>query len=137
MPFVHIRIAGRDIRPEQIRRLQEGATQLMATLMRKNAELTAVLVEEAEAGAWSIAGRAVTDAAHLDVKVTRGTNTAEEKAQFIAAANALLREVLAVDLPVATYVVIDEVPADAWGYDGRTQHGRHAASLQPAGLGPA
>ncbi len=30
-------------------------------------------------------------------------------------------------LPVVTYVVIDEVPADAWGYGGRSQERRRQA----------
>jgi len=33
----------------------------------------------------------------------------------------LLKSVVGAAPPVATYVVIDEVPGDAWGYDGLTQ----------------
>ena len=132
MPFVHIRFAGpTSITPAQVRRLQTEATRLMATVMRKKAELTSVLVEEAPLRGWSVGGEPVSAAAHLDVKVTQGTNTVEEKEQFIAEAMALLQEVMGAALPIATYVVIDEVPADSWGYGGRSQE-RRCRAMSPA-----
>ncbi len=128
MPFVHIRFAGpTSITPAQVRRLQTEATRLMATVMRKKPELTSVLVEEAPLRGWSVGGEPVSSAAHLDVKVTQGTNTVEEKEQFIAEAMALLQEVMGAALPITTYVVIDEVPADSWGYGGRSQERRRRA----------
>lgn len=101
----------------------------MASVMRKNAELTSVLVEVVPLDGWSIDGQPAPIAAHLDVKVTQGTNSSEEKESFIAEAAALLREVMGDALPVATYVVVDEVPADAWGYDGLSQDKRRRAAL--------
>ena len=124
MPFVHIRIAGPKLQPQQIETLQKDATHLMASVMRKKAELTAVLVESHSATNWSVGGAPVPLAAHLDVKVTAGTNSVEEKAEFVRQAHDLLKSALGADLPLATYVVIDEVPADAWGYGGLTQEAR-------------
>jgi 4-oxalocrotonate tautomerase len=130
MPFMHIRLASpRSIGPEQVRHLQTEATRLMASVMRKNAELTSVLVEVVPLQAWSIGARPTPAAAHLDVKVTQGTNSPEEKERFIAEATALLRDVIGDALPVATYVVVDDVPADAWGYGGLTQDARRRAAL--------
>ena len=85
-----------------------------------------------EPGSWTIGGEPVPVAAHLDVKVTRGTNTHEEKARFVAAVAAMFRQVLGPDLPLATYVVIDEIEADAWGYDGITQEERRLLRAQAA-----
>lgn len=125
MPFVHIQVAGQaPLAPEQVRRLQEESTRLMASVMRKKADLTAVLVEQVPVQAWSVGASPVPVAAHLDVKVTQGTNTPQEKERFVASAAQLLREVLGEGLPVATYVVVDEVAGDAWGYDGLTQDQR-------------
>ncbi len=124
MPFVHIRIAGMALTPEQVRHMQDEATRLMATVMRKKRELTAVLVEQAPADAWTVAAEPVRVAGHLDVKVTEGTNTVEEKSRFIAAAAKLLKDALGSDLPVATYVVVHELAADSWGYDGLSQEYR-------------
>lgn len=46
MPFVHIRLAGPKLEPSQRQYLHSEPTRFMATIMRKDAELTAVLVEE-------------------------------------------------------------------------------------------
>ena len=128
MPFINIKVAGAAPSPEQTGRLQHEVTSLMAGVLRKKPELTAVLVEHVAAGAWSIGSRPVVLAAHLDAKVTAGSNTAAEKARFIRDAHALLKSVFGPELPMATYVVIDELPGDAWGYAGMTQAERAAAS---------
>ncbi|KTQ86473.1 4-oxalocrotonate tautomerase [Aureimonas ureilytica] len=128
MPFVHIRIAGAKPGPEQVEVLQKGATELMASVMHKKAELTAVLVETHDTTRWSIGGQLVSCAAHLDVKVTAGTNSADEKAEFVRQAHDLLRSAFGASLPLATYVVVNEVTADAWGYGGLTQEARRTAA---------
>jgi 4-oxalocrotonate tautomerase len=130
MPFVHIKVAGATVGTEEIRQLQLQATGFMVDIMRKRPEVTAVLVDVAESGHWSVGGEPVPVAANLDVKVTRGTNTHEEKAQFVAAVAEMFRRILGPDLPVATYVVVDEVEADAWGYDGVTQEERRLLRAQ-------
>ena len=132
MPFVHIKVAGAHIGAREKQILQKQATGFMVDIMRKRPEVTAVLVDVAEPGSWTVGGEAVPVAANLDVKVTRGTNTHEEKARFVAAVAAMFREVLGPDLPIATYVVVDEIEADAWGYDGVTQEERRLLRAQAA-----
>ncbi|WP_455273105.1 tautomerase family protein [Rhizobium herbae] len=132
MPFVHIQVAGAHIGSPEKQQLQKQATGFMVDIMRKRPEVTAVLVDVAEPGSWTVGGEPVPVAAHLDVKVTRGTNTHEEKARFVAAVAAMFREVLGPDLPIATYVVVDEIEADAWGYDGVTQEERRLLRAQAA-----
>lgn len=127
MPFIHIRISGRSLAEAERRYLQDEATRLAATLLGKRPELTAVLVEEPPAGNWSIAARPLAAAAYLEVTVTEGTNSAEEKERFVAAAHALLEEMAEGPLDPATYVVVREVPAESWGYGGRTQASRRIA----------
>lgn len=134
MPFVHIHVAGVSVGAHEIRELQAQATDFMVDIMRKRPEVTAVLVDVAKPGSWSVGGEPVRVAAHLDVKVTRGTNTHEEKARFVAAVAAMFKRVLGPDLPLATYVVVDEIEADAWGYDGITQEERRFLRAQSATL---
>jgi len=128
MPFMNIKVAGPTLVPEQVRRLQRDATGLMAGILRKKPELTAVLVEQVPAMGWTVGAEPVQAAAHLDVKVTEGTNTAEEKARFVAEAMSLLRSVLGSSLNPVAYVVVHEVPSDAWGWDGLTQAYRALAA---------
>lgn len=131
MPFVHIQVAGPALSDEQVHHLQKRATELMADVLKKKASVTSVLVEQAALKGWSVGGEPTKAAAHLDAKITAGTNNVGEKAHFIAQANRLLRDVLGPDLPLATYVVVDEIAADAWGYDGVTQEGRRQAAATP------
>ncbi len=128
MPFVNIKVAGPSLAPEQVRHLHVEATRLMEQVLRKKGDLTSVLVEQVSAVNWSIGIKPVKAAAHLEAKVTAGTNTPEEKVRFVAEAMALLRSVLGPDLTPVTYVVIHDVPGEAWGYDGRTQADRALAA---------
>ena len=102
----------------------------MAEVMNKNPSLTAIRIDEYPADNWAIAGDAVSvgerTAVHIDIKVTAGTNTDEEKAEMIARSQAMLREVVG-PTPEASYVVIHDLDAGAWGYNGRTQKARAEA----------
>lgn len=108
-------------------RLASQLTQLMATKLGKKAELTSVLVEAPAAALWTIGGAAATKTAMLEVSITEGTNNAVEKSDFIAAAHRLLCNELPALEPIA-YIVLKEVPAENWGYDGRTQAARRTAA---------
>lgn len=129
MPFVAIELSAAAATAERIGSLQTGVTALMADILHKKPELTAVAVRTAVPGGWSVGGTGVPLGAHLCATVTAGTNTAEEKARFIDAADRLLRAVLGPDLPLATYVVVDERPALSWGYGGLTQGERVGAAV--------
>ncbi|HVE09757.1 MAG TPA: tautomerase family protein [Paraburkholderia sp.] len=126
MPFVNVKIAGPTLAPEQIGRLQRDITDIMADALGKDPAVTSVLVEQVAARGCSIAGTAVHVLAHINARITAGINTADQKARFIADAHTLLKRILGGGLPVATYVIVDEVAADAWGYDGVTQQHRAA-----------
>jgi 4-oxalocrotonate tautomerase len=126
MPFVNIKVAGFSLAPEQVQRLQSEATRMMAEVMRKKRESTAVLVEQVDAAKWTVGAVPVRAAAHLDVKVTAGTNTPDEKRRFASEVMALMRSVIGPALNPVCYVIVHEVSGDAWGYDGRTQSDRAA-----------
>jgi 4-oxalocrotonate tautomerase len=124
MPFINVKIAGPQLEASQTAAIQHGITALMAELLGKQAELTGVLVEHVAGGAWAVGGQVAARAAHVDATVSLGTNTPAQKAGFIAAANALLRQVLGAELSPVTYVVIRDVAKDSWGYDGLSQEHR-------------
>ena len=124
MPFISIKIAGPTLAPEQVKMLQTQTTALMAEVLHKKADLTAVSVEQVPAGGWSVGAKTVPVAAHLEATITAGTNSADEKARFIAEAARMLKSALGAALPVATYTVLQDAPSDSWGYDGLTQGAR-------------
>ena len=83
-----------------------------------------------EPSAWSVGGQALPSpwAASLVAHVTAGTNTAAEQAAFIAEAHALIAATLHLPAGAPLYVIVNEVPATAWGYDGQTQWARRVAA---------
>ncbi|MCW5710321.1 tautomerase family protein [Shinella sp.] len=127
MPFLHIRLAGRNLTDGERLHLQDEATRLAVTLLGKRAEATAVLVEGTPIADWTIGARRQKVAGHFEILISEGTNTAEEKARFIAAAYALLEETLGAHLNPVTYVVIRDIATDSWGYGGQTQESRRVA----------
>lgn len=129
MPFVRIALAGLDSTPAQVAELQRRATALMAQVLGKRAELTVVAVEQQPASNWSVGGTALRDGcvlAQVQAFVTAGTNSTAEKAAFIRAAHDMLATVLG-SLASPVYVVVQDVPAGDWGYDGATQASRRTA----------
>lgn len=97
-------------------------TDLMANVLHKKRELTAVLIESPN-GPWTIGGARPPQAAHLEANITAGTNTDGEKAEFVRATMDLLGRQLA-PLHEATYVIVREIPSTDWGYGGCTQAAR-------------
>jgi 4-oxalocrotonate tautomerase len=134
MPYIAITVAGQSLDREQANTLIVETTRLMHELMGKRADLTSVRIEQTPGHSWGIgaaligerSGQGALSAAHMDITITAGTNTAEEKAAMVAAGYQLMQDVLGA-IHEACYVVIHELPADAWGFAGQTQAARVAA----------
>jgi 4-oxalocrotonate tautomerase len=129
MPFIRITVSGPVLAPKQVSRLQHEMTGLMASTLGKQADLTSVLVERPDIAGWAIGGVSARVAAHVEATITAGTNSPEEKADFIEQTMTLLRNVLGSELHPATYVVVNDMQANAWGYDGRTQQSRRLLAV--------
>jgi 4-oxalocrotonate tautomerase len=128
MPTLQLQLTPTQAAP-RIRALARGLTALSTRILGKREEVTALLVEEVVASRWFIAGEPPQrPTAHLEISITAGTNTAEEKEAFIAAAWRELQQELG-PLEEASYVVVRELPATDWGYGGRTQAARRLSAL--------
>ncbi|RWR31140.1 hypothetical protein D2T31_05455 [Sinirhodobacter populi] len=125
MPFARLTLIPAQS-SDVIQRLTDDLTTLIAGDLGKRHELTAVLVETPDPARWTIGAAAYEVAAHLEVCVTAGTNTDAEKRSFVGNAIHLLRQAMPT-LATATYVVVKELPATNWGYDGETQAARAMA----------
>ena len=124
MPFARLTLTPAPT-PDTARRLAQSLTTLIAEALAKDASLTAVLIESPAAALWTIAATPRTQAAHLEVRVTAGTNSPAQKADFIARAQTVLCATWP-GLAPATYVCVLESPGSDWGYDGQTQAARAA-----------
>jgi len=124
MPYLNIKIAASES-PEISKKIAVLLTDLTATLLGKKRELTAVAIDYVIPSNWFIAGENVTSTSfYLDIKVTEGTNTKNEKAAYIKQVFTGLSAILGEVAP-ASYIVIHEVRADAWGYQAETQEFRY------------
>lgn len=126
MPFVDLTLRHPSPSQPTLQAIQQGLTELMAGILRKRADLTVVSVTMQPDASISIGGHSLAPAqwsGRLVAYVTEGTNTEEEKARFLQAAHELLCAQLSA--PASPfYIVVQEVPAASWGYDGRTQADR-------------
>ena len=126
MPVLQLKIAPPQS-AERLGLLARRLTELSTQILGKRREVTAVVVEELWPGRWFVGGRPPGEAtALLEIRITRGTNSEQEKAAFVGAAFEELQHQLG-PLEEASYVVVQEVPATDWGYGGRTQAARKAA----------
>ncbi len=127
MPFINITHSGSKLSEEQRGKLFKETTRLMNEVMHKKEELTSVRIDNYEAGDWAIGSKRMSmsssSAVYMDIKVTQGTNTAEEKSEMIRQSTLMLKEIIG-PIAEASYVVIHEVAGDSWGYNGLTQLAR-------------
>jgi 4-oxalocrotonate tautomerase len=126
MPTLQLKVSPAQ-NPSRHRSLADALTRLTVLHLRKRAEVTAVIVEDIPATRWYVGGDGVQrSTALLEVSITAGTNTEQEKAAFIAAAFAELHDQLGAGQPLeqASYVIVRELPATDWGYSGLTQAAR-------------
>lgn len=127
MPYLSVKLSPPPA-PETSEQIALALTELTAGILKKKSELTAITVEPIPFGLWFIGGKALAaqgeSTFYLDIKVTEGTNTKDEKAAYIKAVFSMAESLLG-RLHPTSYIAIHEVRADAWGYGGATQEFRY------------
>lgn len=130
MPYLNVRVSV----PES----SASAEQIVAVLMKhtsevlgKKPDVTSIEVDFISPDKWFVGGVRVSDREaatfYLDVKITDGTNTKAEKAKYVKNVFADLESILGRVTP-ASYIVIHDVRADSWGFQGYTQEYRFVQS---------
>lgn len=129
MPMITVRYVTPDAGPALRAQIASLAARLGADVLGKAPAVTAVLVEPAEAAGWFIGGEHSTDAGlsafWLEISITTGTNTKAQTAAFVHAAYAGMADLLG-PLHETSYVKVEAVDGDSYGYGGRTQNARWA-----------
>ena len=127
MPFLDVKVS-RGETPPEAGAIATELTRLTPELLGKRREVTAVAIDWLPIEQWFIGGESLAGSGlrsfFLKIEITTGTNTKDQKAAFVAAIFAAMEKLLG-PLAPASYVVIQEVAADAWGYAGRTQEYRY------------
>ena len=90
----------------------------------------AVVVKSIDGADWFAGGKSLAAqklaSYWIDIHVSEGTNTKDEKAAYLAAVFARMGELLG-PLHEETYLHVDEVKGDAYGFGGLTQERRYIA----------
>lgn len=128
MPFVHLRYSAEATRHALPQDLATRVTALTTDILGKKPEVTAVQIEPVDPALWIIGTRTLSEhrlaSFNLRISITEGTNTKDEKARYIAAVHEAMQGLLG-PLHPASYVLVDEVRGDAYGYGGLTQERRY------------
>ncbi|MGJ5009795.1 tautomerase family protein [Bradyrhizobium oligotrophicum] len=131
MPLINIVYASQRRSPALKKDIADAVTELTARILRKDPKVTAVIVSEANAADWFAGGASLAEQGlasyWIDVHVSEGTNTKDEKAAYLAAVFARMAELIG-PLHHETYLHVDEVRADAYGFGGLSQERRYVAA---------
>src|SRR5258708_8356831 len=107
--------------------MDAAVAELSGKMMQKDERVTAILVKSVDAADWFAGGKSLAEqklaSYWLDIHITEGTNTKDEKAAYLAAMFKRMGELLG-PLHNESYLHVDEVRGDAYGFGAPTQDGR-------------
>jgi 4-oxalocrotonate tautomerase len=130
MPLISVTYSTQREAPSLKAGIAAAITELTAKILHKDPKVTAVIVKSVDAADWFAGGKSLAEqklaSYWIDIHVSEGTNTKDEKAAYLAAVFARLGELLG-PLHEETYLHVDEVKGDAYGFGGLTQERRYIA----------
>ena len=130
MPYLNVRIAKQgsvDLAEKIVAILMKHTSEVLG----KNPDVTSIDINFVSPSLWYVGGESLATkneiTFYLEIKVTDGTNTKQEKAEYIQKVFADFESHLGPITP-ASYIVIHDVRADSWGFEGKTQEYRYIKS---------
>jgi 4-oxalocrotonate tautomerase len=130
MPLITVTYSSSRQAPSLRADIAAAVSELTAGILHKDPNVTAIIVKSVDAADWFAGGKSLAEqqlaSFWLDVHVTEGTNTKDEKAAYIAAMFERMGELLG-PLHHESYLHVDEVRGDAYGFGGLTQERRYIA----------
>jgi 4-oxalocrotonate tautomerase len=130
MPLITVTYSSSRQTPSLTAEIAAAVTDLTAGILHKDPKVTAIIIKSVEATDWFAGGKSLAEQQRasfwLDIHVTEGTNTKDEKAAYIAAVFRRMGELLG-PLHQESYLHVDEVRGDAYGFGGLTQERRYIA----------
>ena len=130
MPLITVTYSSVRKNPSLKAEIASAVSELTARILRKDPKVTAIIVKSVDAADWFAGGKSLAEQSlasfWLDVHVSEGTNTKDEKAAYLAEVFARMAELLG-PLHEETYLHVDEVRGDAYGFGGLTQERRYIA----------
>ena len=127
MPILNVKVSA--VRSDELTRQIGGLLiELTTRILGKNPAVTAIAIDYVDPRDWMAGGRTLAEQAkssvYFDVKITDETNTKDEKARYVREAFDGFAKLLG-NLHEESYIYVQDVRADAYGYGGRTQEWRY------------
>mgnify|MGYP000203371006 FL=1 len=122
MPYINVKTNVKQ-NDELRERIVDIILENTTNILNKKPEVTSVLVEFVPFDTWNI-NKDNLKTFNVDIKITKGTNTKNQKAEYIKETYLNLKEILG-DITPASYIIIDEIEGDSWGFEGLTQEYRY------------
>lgn len=127
MPILNVKVS-QPYSPALTHAISETLLELTTRILRKKRELTAIAIDHVPPEQWIVGGSTLAEQGknsfYFDIKVVDGTNTKDEKAQYIAECFDAFSRLLA-PLHEESYIYVHDVRAEAYGYGGKTQEYRY------------
>src|SRR5947208_6196707 len=128
MPLITVTYSTSREKPALKSEIAAAVSELTAKILHKDPRVTAIVLKSVDASDWFAGSKSLAEqklaSYWLDIHVSEGTNTKDEKAAYLAAMFARMGEVLG-PLHEETYLHVDEVRGDAYGFGGLTQERRY------------
>jgi 4-oxalocrotonate tautomerase len=127
MPILNVKVSA--TRSDEMTKAIAGLlTELTTRILGKNPAVTAIAIDYVNPRDWLAGGKTLAEqgksSVYFDIKITDETNTKDEKARYVREAFDGFAQLLG-DLHEESYIYVQDVRADAYGYGGRTQEWRY------------
>ncbi len=130
MPLITVTYSSSRTAPSLKADISAAVSELTAKILHKDPKVTAIIVKSVDAADWFAGGKSLAEqelaSYWLDIHISEGTNTKDEKAAYLAAMFKRMEELLG-PLHNESYLHVDEVRGDAYGFGGLTQERRYIA----------
>ena len=127
MPILNVKVSARRS-AELSRRISDTLLDLTSRILGKDPKVTAVAIDYVEPEDWIVGGKSLAEqgksSVYFDIKITDETNTKGEKARYISEAFKAFEALLG-NLHEESYIYVQDVRADAYGFGGKTQEYRY------------
>jgi 4-oxalocrotonate tautomerase len=130
MPLITVTYTNSRQSPSLKSNIAAAVSELTAKILHKDPKVTAIIVKSVDAADWFAGCKSLAEqklaSYWLDIHVSEGTNTKDEKAAYLAAMFKRMGELLG-PLHHESYLHVDEVKGDAYGFGGLSQERRYVA----------
>ncbi|MES1978985.1 MAG: 4-oxalocrotonate tautomerase [Pseudomonadota bacterium] len=127
MPILNVKVS-QPASAQLSTQISEMLLELTTRILHKKRELTSIAIDYIAPEHWTVGGSSLAaqgkNSFYFDIKVVDGTNTKDEKAQYIAESFQAFEKLLG-NVHDESYIHIHDVRAEAYGFGGRTQEWRY------------